>query len=546
MIIAIMAKMRSEGNELKRRKLSMNSKIMFLTFFIIAFSFFIAGSFVLGSMIKEREKEIGQRAMLVARTVANLPELKTSLQNENFGEASKKINQIVDEIRTINRAEYIVVMDMNRIKYSHPSKNQIGQISKSTDINAAFAEHYYLSKAKGEKGIMLRAFVPIMDENKQIGVTVVGYSLPTFSDFFSEYSNEILITFALSMLFSAFGAKALGMHIKKQIFGLEPHEIAKLYVERTETFNSMHDGIIAIDQDLKITIFNQKACEILGVDLEPSQCIGKRIEDVIPDTRLPEIVYSKKPVYDQEIFVNNHSILSNRIPISVDGQVVGAVAVFKDLTAFKKMAEELTGVKAYVQALRVQTHEYKNKLHTIAGLLHLGRTKQALEYLSQVSSQHDNVTKFLNERIYNENISGLLLGKIIRGQELGIRVTIDKESRFTRFPEKLDYHDFVVLLGNLIENAFDALIMANKDEKEIHISIDDRDEVLAIEVSDNGIGMTEEVKSQIFERGFSTKEKENRGIGLYLVKEIVKKGNGVIEVYSEPDKGTTFLISFNF
>ncbi|TQE91766.1 sensor histidine kinase [Ureibacillus terrenus] len=540
-----MTKKRPEGNELEKRKLSMNTKIMLLTFFIIAFSFFIAGTFVLGSMIKEREKEIGQRAMLVARTVANLPEIKTALLNDNFREASKRIDDIVDEIRTINRAEYIVVMDMDRIKYSHPSKKQIGRKSRSTDLNAAFAEHYYLSKAKGEKGTTIRAFVPIMEQNKQIGVTVVGYFLPTFNDFFSEYSNEIFITFALSMIFSTFGAKALGMNIKKQIFGLEPDEIAKMYVERTETFNSMHDGIIAIDQDMKITIFNQKACEILGVDLKPSECIGKRIEEVIPDTRLPEIVNTEKPVYDQEIFVNNHSILSNRIPIVVDGKVVGAVAVFKDLTAFKKMAEELTGVKAYVQALRVQTHEYKNKLHTIAGLLHLGHTKQALEYLSQVSSEHDNVTKFLNERICNENISGLLLGKIIRGKELGITVTIDKETHFTNFPEKLDYHDFVVLLGNLIENAFDALIAADREDKAIHISIDDRDGVLAIEVSDNGIGMTDEVKARIFERGFSTKDNENRGIGLFLVKEIVEKGNGVMEVSSAPDQGTTFLITFD-
>lgn len=530
---------------MKIRKLSMNSKIMFLTFFIIAFSFIIAGAFVLGSMMKEKEEEIGQRAMLVARTVANLPELKVLLQKENFNEASKNINEMVDDIRTINRAEYIVVMDMNRIKYSHPSKNQIGLKSKSTDLNAAFAEHYYLSKAKGEKGFMIRAFVPIMDQNTQIGVTVVGYSLPTFSDLFKEYSSAMMITFALSILFSALGAKTLGMHIKKQMFGLEPDEIATMYVERTETFNSMHDGIIAINQDLMITIFNQKACEILGVNLEPSKCIGKRIDEVLPDTRLPEIVYSEKPVYDQEIFVNNHSILSNRIPIFVDGKIVGAVAVFKDLTAFKKMAEELTGVKAYVQALRVQTHEYKNKLHTIAGLLHLGHSKQALEYLSQVSSEHDTVTKFLNERIYNENISGLLLGKIIRGKELGITVTIDKESRFTKIPEKLDYHDFVLLLGNLIENAFDSLIMSNKEDKQIHLSIDDRDDVLAIEVSDNGIGMTKEIQSQIFERGFSTKEKENRGIGLYLIQQIMIKGNGTIEVYSEPNKGTTFLITFN-
>ncbi|MEL3961718.1 sensor histidine kinase [Lysinibacillus endophyticus] len=528
-----------------KRKLSMNGKIMLLTFFIIALSFIIAGTFVIGSVLKKQEENIGYEAMLVARTVANLPEVRSGLGNDDFIIGSTKINEIVEEIRFINRADYIVIMNMERKKFSHPSKKEIGKISKSSDLDAAFAEHYYISKAKGDKGTTIRAFVPIMDEkNVQIGVALVGFKLPSFTKFILQFQKELLITIALTIVFSIWGALTLGRHIKKQMFGLEPEEISRLYVERSETFNAMHDGIIAVDKDLIITVFNQKASEILGVSGNPSEKIGRNIYEVLPDTRLPEIFFSGKPVFDQEILVNEHSILSNRVPILVNGEKVGAVAVFKDLTTVKQLAEELTGVKAFVQALRVQTHEYKNKLHTIAGLLHLGHTKQALEYLSQVKEEHDNVTKFLNERIYNENISGLLLSKISRGKELGITVNIDKESRFTKFPEKLDHHDFVILFGNLIENAFDSLVQVDKEDKEITISIDDNDGVLAILVSDNGTGMTDDVKEKIFEKWFSTKSKENRGIGLFLVNEIVNKGNGTIEVISELNKGTTFLITF--
>lgn len=529
-----------------KRKISVNEKIMLLTFFIIAFSFFIAGTFVIGSIIKDQEEEIGQKAMLVARTVSNLPEISNLLQSEDFNEASKGINQIVEEIRSIHNPEYIVVMNMGKLKYSHPSKDEIGQLSESTDINPAFAQHYYLSKAVGEKGPMIRAFVPIMNsENIQVGVTVVGYEIPTILQILEDFKTEIFIAIGLIVLFSVWGARTLGRHIKKQMFGLEPHEISKMYVERTETFNAMHEGIIAVDSKLNITIFNNTAAEILGIKENPANLIGKNIFDVLPDSRLPDIVLPEGSDYNQEIYINQRSILNNRVPIHVDGKRVGTVAVFKDLTAIKQLAEELTGVKAFVQALRVHTHEYKNKLHTIAGLLHLGHTKQALEYISQVSDEHDNITKFLNERIYNENISGLLLSKISRGKELEIKVTIDPESKFTRFPDKLDQHDFVVLFGNLIENAFDALNEIEKENKEITISIDDQDGVLAILVSDNGIGMSKETAERIFENGYSTKAKENRGIGLYLISEIVKKGNGTIEVTSELNKGTTFLITFD-
>lgn len=534
-----------KGRNFLMMKMPVNGKILLVTFLIIALSFLLGGIFLLGNLLSEQEKDFGQRAMLVARTVSNVPELSVHLENDNIKEAAKNINKIVDGIRVIHKAEYIVVMNMERIKLSHPVSKELGKRSESQDLNAAFSEHYYVSKARGESGVMIRAFVPIInDKREQVGIVVVGYSLPDFLEMLQSYEREIMITIVISLIFSIFGAYTLGRHIKKQMFGLEPHEIAKMYVERTETFNAMHEGIIAVDKEMNITIFNEKAADILGVTRKIEDCIGQKIYDVLPDTRLPEIVETATPVYDQELYINHHSILSNRVPIIVNGELVGAVAMFKDLTAVKKLAEEVTGVKAFVQALRVQTHEHKNKIHTIAGLLQLGHTKQALEYVTVTTENEASLTKFLNERFHNENISGLLLSKVSYGKELGIEVEIDRKSHFKRFPPLLDHHDFVVLFGNLIENAFEALNVLSKEDKYVAISVDEHDGVLAIAVSDNGIGMSKEVQDRMFENGFSSKASENRGIGLHLVYEIVRKGNGDIEVVSEFMKGTSFLILF--
>ncbi len=534
-----------KGRNFLMMKMPVNGKILLVTFLIIALSFLLGGIFLLGNLLSEQERDFGQRAMLVARTVSNVPELSVHLENDNIKESAKSINKIVDGIRVIHKAEYIVVMNMERIKLSHPVSKEIGKRSESQDLNAAFSEHYYVSKARGESGVMIRAFVPIInDKREQVGIVVVGYSLPDFMEMLQSYEREIMITIVISLIFSIFGAYTLGRHIKKQMFGLEPHEIAKMYVERTETFNAMHEGIIAVDKEMNITIFNEKAADILGVTRKIEDCIGQKIYDVLPDTRLPEIVETATPVYDQELYINHHSILSNRVPIIVNGELVGAVAMFKDLTAVKKLAEEVTGVKAFVQALRVQTHEHKNKIHTIAGLLQLGHTKQALEYVTVTTENEASLTKFLNERFHNENISGLLLSKVSYGKELGIEVEIDRKSHFKRFPPLLDHHDFVVLFGNLIENAFEALNVLSKEDKYVAISVDEHDGVLAIAVTDNGIGMTKEVQDRMFENGFSSKASENRGIGLHLVYEIVRKGNGDIEVTSEFMKGTSFLILF--
>lgn len=526
-------------------KISMKSKIMSLTFFILIMSFSIGAVFIYGFIINDQADKQADRGMLVGRTVSQLQDVKMQLVNLDKEEAALIINEIVEEIRIINRAQYIVVLDMDRTRLSHPIENMIGKKSTSSDIDAAFVDHFYTTIAEGEIGKVARAFVPILDDSgNQLGVVVVGFKLPTILELYNSMQKEILFTLFLSIIFSAWGANTLGKHMKKQMFGLEPHEIAKMYVERTETFNAMHEGIIAIDNDLIITIFNDKACKILGVKEEAETLIGQKIFKVLPDTRLPEILTLDQPIYNKELYVNEHSIMSNRIPIQVNGKTVGAVAMFKDRTDVKMLAEELTGVKAFVQALRVQTHEHKNKLHTIAGLLQLGHSNEALTYITQVKQEQDELTNFLNERFSNQNISGLLLSKVSHGKELGIKVEIDKESKLTNFPNNLDHHDFVLLFGNLIENAFDALSLVERPDKHVSISVDGDNEVLAILVMDNGIGMTEEVKAHIFENGYSTKDKESRGIGLYLIEDIVKKGEGHIEVTSEPNKGTSFLITF--
>jgi len=523
-------------------RISLHWKMTALIFFIIVFSIIVAGIFILSNIMETREKELSNRAMLIARTVAELPEVQ-QLSNGDIETATEKINLVVEKIRIINKAEYIVVLNMERDRLSHPIDHMVGTKSNTADESAAFVEHTYLSKAKGELGTVVRAFVPIMnEEHEQIGVVVSGYLLPTIGEIIFGLKSEIIYTSILSLFFGGWGSWAIAHHMKKQMFGLEPHEISQLYVERYETFNAMHEGIIAIDNDLVITVFNKKARSILGVD---GELIGKNIYEVLPDTRLPEILDVNYPIYNKELQINNHNILSNRIPIQVNQKTVGAVAVFQDRTEVKRLAEELTGVKEFVQALRIKNHEHKNKLHTIAGLLQIGKDKHALEYIFQVQKEQDVLLKFLNERIADENISGLLLGKIGHGKELGIKVEIDSNSKLNSLPIGLDQHDFVIILGNLIENAFDAVQLSNKEEKTVSISFDQDEHYLSIMVEDNGIGMDQQTINQIFKNGFTTKNHEDRGIGLYLISELVKKANGRIEVESFPGEGTTFILTFD-
>ncbi|MEK4198878.1 sensor histidine kinase [Cytobacillus sp. FSL K6-0265] len=515
-------------------------KITLLSYGVVIFLLLICGLVVIANMQQQEELDLRGESMSTARTVAELADIKDGLEED---EGWKIINPIVEEIRVINNTDYIVVMNMDRVRFSHPVKSMIGNVSTGSDEDPAFAEHIYFSKAKGEDGTYLRAFIPVLKDEQlnQIGVVMVGNKIPTFKEIVSGFSKEILLIVFLTLIVGFIASYILANHIKKQMFDLEPFEIKRMFEERTATFHSINEGVIAIDYHEKITIFNEKAKKIFNVSGEVT---GLSIRSVLEDTRLPEIVERNEPVYNEQIMVSGKSILSTRIPINKDGQLIGAVAIFQDRTEVAKLAEELTGVRSFVEALRVQNHEHMNKLHTIAGLIQLGKPEKAFQLAFAASEEQESISLFLHEVIKDDAVAGLLISKIRRGKELDIIVTVDTNSNLDHFPPHLDHHDFVLLLGNLVENAFGAFEQLDREEKIIDISIEQDDHICSILVEDNGIGIEESNLEKIFTKGF-TKGKENgTGYGLYLVKQIVDKGEGQITVTSNVNEGTSFLITF--
>ncbi|MCD8508921.1 MAG: ATP-binding protein [Bacillus sp. (in: Bacteria)] len=248
------------------------------------------------------------------------------------------------------------------------------------------------------------------------------------------------------------------------------------------------------------------------------------------------------PCCNGNFFLQGRAILSNRIPIRVQGKTIGAVAIFQDKTEVTRLAQELTGVQAFVDALRVQAHEYSNKLHTIAGLIQLDQGMKALDYIFELSEEQAEVSGLVARQIHDDSLAGLLLGKRSRCKELNIQLEFDPDNLFLNYPEGTTIHDFVIICGNLIDNSIDALVTTDQDTKQIFFSMKEGEELLTIEIKDNGDGIRETVKRKIFQRGFSTKVLEGRGIGLFLVKAIVDRVDGAINIESEIGRGTVFTL----
>ncbi|MDA8335150.1 MAG: sensor histidine kinase [Peptococcaceae bacterium] len=522
---------------MKNTHLTLGGKMAVLSFATVLLVILTSSFFILQKISAVIEREMGLRAMAIARTLAQSDELKQALLGPG---PDRQIQDLAERSRLATNAAYVVVLNMRGIRYADPLPSRIGTPFTDADVAPALADHEYLSRTEGVLGPAVRAFVPVMTDGgtRQIGVVVVGVLTPTRLALFGNIQTQLLLSLVAGLAIGLMGSLLLARNIKRATFSLEPEQIARLLKERTAIFMAMSEAIVAIDKNGLITFANEQACRIIGLPDTPA---GHPITSFIPNSRLPRVMQTGRPEYNREMVLNTTPVLVNRVPIVAGGQIIGAVSTFREKTELSRLAEEMTGVKKFVEALRVQTHEYMNRLHTIAGMVQLGHTDQAIDFIFSFTEEQQELTAFLARRVSDPGLAGLIMGKYSRAKELRIEMEIDRQSHLANIPSQLGTGALVVLLGNLLENAVEAA--ADNPDGHVYLGLFDGPQGLTIVLTDNGPGVAPGNRQRVYDLGFSTKDAENRGVGLFLVKNHVENAGGTIVLDSPPEGGTRFTVT---
>ena len=519
--------------------LRLQTKITILMIIVVFASILNTVYFISSWRINEIRKETENSIMNMANVIALSPVVR-----HNLGKADKQplIENYVDDIlQTSQNVEIIVVVDMNNKRYAHPLKDRIGKDFVGGDQERVLQKaESYTSEAVGTLGRQIRAFVPVFNEHgEQVGFTMVSKTVTTFKHEINKALKRMTFSSGTGLLIGIVGAFVLSNHIKKILLGLEPEEITQLFVQRDGMLDALHEGIIAIDEKNNITMVNYSAIKMLNLNTD--HIIGRDIQEVFPSCKLNDVVASGKAEYYIDHAIDDTIIVMNRVPIKDGDRIAGAIVTFSDRTKVKQLAEEITGFRQIVDALRANTHEFMNKLHTILGLIDLGEIKEAKKTIMNETEKHQRLLNLVIKNIKDPAIAGILLGKTNRANELGIRMKIDSNSSISRNIKRIDSSELITILGNLIENSMDALKGSHPEPKEIDVWIKEYNDKVMIRVADNGIGIKAESLDRIFEKGFSTKE-GNRGHGLSLVKDIVEALGGNISVESVLGQGSRFIV----
>ena len=527
-------------------RVSLQSKMVIFIVALVLFEIGIMGfvsTNLAGSIL---EDQLGKRVLDVSQTIAAMPEVARLLEEKD---PNGELQVLAETIRLKTGTRFVVIGDHEGRRYSHPIPSRIGLIMDGGDNDDALKNgKAYNSRAVGSLGRSLRGKVPIFDASKKIiGVVSVGYLEESIQQMIVNQRATIIISNGILLAFGILMAILLARSFKRAIFGLEPDEIGRLFKERNAILGSIREGIVAINQDGIITMINQAAKKTLGLG-STRKFLNLHVGEVLPEQDMLGPLKSGESQLDCEHSIGGKEIIVNRIPIwdedpaTGDKWVRGVVSSFREKDEIDILAKKLSQVQEYSEMLRHQTHEYANKLYTISGLIQLEAYDTAIQLIGSESSGYQDLLQFLVSAVPDPTIAGCILGKYSRAKELNITLTVDEHSNFADVPEWINREKVVTILGNLLDNAYEAVAPLLEENRIVRLSLTDLGNDLILEVEDSGKGIPEDIAEDIYEKDFSTSEKQGKGIGLYLVKDALRSIDGQLILDESSLGGALFTI----
>ncbi|WP_052365234.1 ATP-binding protein [Halotalea alkalilenta] len=512
----------------------------------------IAAALGLAYVLFDRQMEVSAR-ILQEHRLLNLAELIADRESSRGAlEASPGSPERAAFATQIQRwrerlgVDYIVVMDLQGLRLSHPDPSRIGGRYDGGDEGPALRGEHYVSRAAGSIGEAIRGYAPVRDsDGVQLGAVAVGITLSRIALLDSASRSTVLFGLAFIVALGSLGAFTLAWSIRRRLMGMEPEQIARLVNERHAMLDSLREGVIATDDASRVVLINPSGRRMLLdaglLAMEP----GHSATPLFGTEVAQRVLAQGEEVVDLGVRCGDGVFIASYRPIRLKGRVIGAIMTFRERGEVQRHAEELTGVRRYAEALRANTHEFKNRLHVIQGLVQLGDISRLRLYLRELI-EHGAITPGATfERLREPILAAFLLGKRSEATERGVALNISVENEIPPALEHDQAHSLVTIIGNLVENALEAVAQRSQPEVLLLLEYDEVTQSLSLHVQDNGPGIAPALRERIFDHGFSSKG-EGRGVGLYLVREYVELAEGTLSLYSEPERGTLIEVTYPY
>ncbi|MBP2339663.1 sensor histidine kinase regulating citrate/malate metabolism [Saccharothrix coeruleofusca] len=321
----------------------------------------------------------------------------------------------------------------------------------------------------------------------------------------------------------------LALWARARNHGLRSGELTALVRYREALLRGVEEGVLALDPRHRITLVNDRARELLAL---PADCVGRSVHELGFDERVRDALTGRSPRPDQLLLGRGRVVVLTHVPLDAHS----AVVTVRDRTELTALRQELDACRRATDALRAQAHEFSNRLHAIAGLVEMGRFDEVRGFIERIGGAQGRWHAEVREHIADPAVAALLIAKSGLAGERGVGLRLSPGSALGEVDEALST-DLVTVLGNLVDNAVDAL---GSSGGWVEVSVrEDDDEVLVV-VRDSGPGVAPELADEVFRHGFTTKAGQQgaRGLGLALTRQTCLRRGGSVRVHN--DGGAVF------
>ncbi|MWV51063.1 GHKL domain-containing protein [Rathayibacter sp. VKM Ac-2803] len=470
-------------------------------------------------------EEAAQRSLVVARTVADNPFV---LEATEEADPSASLQPYAEEIMADTGVDFLTIMDPDRTRLTHRDRDQIGLPFLGT-IAPALEGRTFTETYTGTLGPSVRAVAPILDaDGTVVALVSAGVTLSAVDASFVSRVQVVAWGVLGAVALGGVGSWLLARYLRRVTGGRGPEQMSQVFAYYESVLHSVREGLLLVDDRGRLVLANDHALELLGLE-------GVQTPIPVADLDIPEalreLLQADEPIADRLVVAHERILVVNERPAASPGaRPLGTVTTLRDRTELQRVSGELESMRTLSDALRSQTHEFSNRLHTIASLIELGRPQEALAFAAGELNLSQRLADRVLSSVQEPVIAALLLGKAAQARERGVELHL--ETHLEPGTQGFEPGDLVTVLGNLIDNALDAAASSALDREpwvEVYLGLGDGGD-LVLQVSDSGPGVEE--AADVFARGYSTKESDafGRGIGLALVQQVVERLGGSIEV----------------
>ena len=515
---------------MRLRRLPLARQLLVLQISLIVLVLGVVVAITFAQSTSDFRRSAGNRVLGLAETFATDSLVRSGLRGD-IPEGA--IPPVAARAQSVSGVDFVAVLDRDGTVIASQDPDHLGEPWNFGSSDVRTGRAWVGTADVPDGGSAIEAHVPILDpDNRQrLGYVVIGQHSPSVEDRLTAAVPDLLIYLGVASVLGVVGSVLLARRIKRQTLGLEPRDIAGLVEHREALLHGIKEGVLGLDLDQRITIVNAEAQLLLNL---PDDAVGRRISDLGLTPAAVLTLTDEHSATDHVLDTSARIVVLNRMPVITHDRVIGSVVTLRDRTELWGLRQELDTTRHTADALRAQTHEFSNRLHTIAGLLRLGKVERAQRYVTEVQTGHNQFLNSVTSRIDDQTLAALVVAKGSMASERGVELVIADDTRVGILPLDLAA-TLETVIGNFVDNALDAC--AGVGKRHVVLTIIGDPKQIVVEVRDNGPGVEPSLMPTIFDRGVSTKTTEGtRGIGLALARAVCEQRGGHVEVHNDDEQ----------